>query len=185
MSRGAGAVWIQRPRPALEPVSKLASGVVPTRPSPDAHVSGSHLDSEVLLRVPSRPVSPPAAFRPQARLTGSRPSSRHHRAASTHRGGRPALRYVPSSGFRSLSTVCSAIRLGRRVPSCRHVQGSFHRSGVSLPPQLRLPHRKAHAPMPLPVPRSPGRTQAATPSPPRLRGLHPRRAALRASGVQP
>jgi hypothetical protein len=46
----------------------------------------------------------------------------------------PGLRFVPSSGFRSLSTVSSALRLRGLIPSRSHVQGC-RRSGASLPAQ--------------------------------------------------
>jgi hypothetical protein len=46
----------------------------------------------------------------------------------------PCPRFVPSSGFRSLSTVSSALRLRRLVSSRSHVQGC-RRSGASLPAQ--------------------------------------------------
>lgn len=88
--------------------------------SSQVHLSTAKSSSEFL-----RDHQPARGLSARARLTGSRPSSRHHRAASTHRGWHPALRYVPSSGFLSLSTACSATQLGRPVPSCRHVQGSL------------------------------------------------------------
>ena len=54
----ATAYGIRRPRSACEPVSKPVCRSHPRRPSPDAHVSGSPLDSEVLLRVPSQTIQP-------------------------------------------------------------------------------------------------------------------------------
>jgi hypothetical protein len=65
---------------------------------------------------------------------GSLPSSRHHRSASTFSRRLPSPRFVPSSGFLNLSTVFSALRLHRLIPSRRHVQGC-RRSGASLPAQ--------------------------------------------------
>jgi hypothetical protein len=59
----------------------------------------------------------------------------------------PGLRYVPSSGFRSLSTVSSALRLRGLVPSRSHVQGC-RRSGASLPAQPAA-SSAARAPVPL------------------------------------
>jgi hypothetical protein len=48
----------------------------------------------------------------------------------------PSLRFVPSSGFLSPTTVSSALRLCELVSSRSHVQGSC-RSGASLPAQRR------------------------------------------------
>jgi len=59
----------------------------------------------------------------------------------------PGLRYVPSSGFRSLSTVSSALRLCELVPSRSHVQGC-RRSGASLPAQPTA-SSAVRAPVPL------------------------------------
>jgi len=57
----------------------------------------------------------------------------------------PGSHYVPSSGFRSLSTVCSAIRLHGLIPSRSHVQGSTC-PGASLPAQRDHPRRVALPP---------------------------------------
>lgn len=48
---------------------------------------------------------PLATSRSEHTCPGSRPSSRHHASKSTCRGDLPSLRYGPSSGFLSLSTV--------------------------------------------------------------------------------
>jgi hypothetical protein len=55
------------------------------------------------------PARLPRGNRIEKRLPwGSRPSSRHQQLASTHCAGHPTPRYVPSSAFRTPSTVCSA-----------------------------------------------------------------------------
>jgi hypothetical protein len=72
-------------------------------------------------------------------LPGFRPSSRHHRLRP-HFAKHPKLRFVPSSGFRSLSTVYSAI--GSRayfIPLPR--LGSRSSRGFSLG-AATLPHRE-------------------------------------------
>jgi hypothetical protein len=75
----------------------------------------------------------------------------------------PSPRYVPSSGFRNLSTVSSALRLYRLVSSRSHVQGSS-RSGASLPAQ---PSSLIESPCPLVVVVPSPRRQAQRP---RFRG---------------
>ena len=145
--------------------------------SSQVHLSTAKSSSEFL-----RDHQPARGLSARARLTGSRPSSRHHRAASTHRGGiQPSATFRPQafSASRRFAPPLSSAGLFHPAATSRV---PCHRSGVSHPPQPALPRRKVRAPLPLPVPRSPRRTRAATPSPPRLRGLHPRRTALLDSG---
>jgi hypothetical protein len=93
----------------------------------------------ILLWCPSsseflRSLLPSCAFQRGPTYPGSHPSSRHH-SESVHILRRlPSLRSVPSSGFRSLSTVYSALRLRGLISSRSHVQGC-RRSGASLPAQ--------------------------------------------------
>jgi len=68
-------------------------------------------------------------------------------AASTPRGS-SKTRYVPSSGFLSLSTAYSATRLDGLVPSRRHVQGSSPFRGFS-PPAAVPDSSSGRAPLPL------------------------------------
>jgi hypothetical protein len=77
---------------------------------------------------------PPNIFRCRPHRPGSRPSSRHPQSASTLLRRVPSLRFVPSSGFLNLSTVCSAPCVCELVSSRSHVQGC-RRSGASLPAQ--------------------------------------------------
>jgi len=89
-------------------------------------------------------------FVPHRDFTAARPLPR----------GLPSPRYVPSSGVLSLSTVYSALRLCRLVPSHSRVQGP-PRSGSSRSPQppflvgRSLPPRRrnspAHRPKPMPT----------------------------------
>jgi hypothetical protein len=127
------AGWIRRPHPAGEPVSKLDS----------QGSSQKTVPWRFRTRFTSRRRSPPQssfATQPPALGLSARSSPDWVSALfATSPGGvhstrgRPTHRYVPSSGFLSLSTACSTARLGRPVPSCRHVQGSHHRSGASTP----------------------------------------------------
>jgi hypothetical protein len=132
----------------------------------------------LLLRVPSRS-SPAEIFRPPPTylgfvplrdITGARPLVRRM----------PSLRFVPSSGFLNLATVCSGHRLCELVPSRSHVQGSL-RSGASLSAQPRSLSR-AICPHAVGVDRSSHRRlrthTKATDRAPRLRGFVPREAAL-------
>ena len=110
---------------------------------------------------------------------GSRPSSRHHPCAATHPRRLPRHRFVPSSGFHSLSTSSSALGLA----------GLFHPAATSrvLPVQGLLSPRshpsssEGVAPRPLFPPRADRLAPAATRCGPRLRGLHPRETAFTAA----
>ena len=100
----------------------------------------------------------------------------------------PGLRYIPSSGFHSLSTVSSALRLHGLVPSRSHVQGC-RRSGASLPAQqscfISSPCPRAvvipstHRTLPCGSLSRSACRRMPHPWMPRLRGLSPREAALR------
>jgi len=59
----------------------------------------------------------------------------------------PRLRYVPSSGFHSLSTACSASSFTGLFHPANHVQGSLVRG--LLPPHSRPPSSGGATPMPL------------------------------------
>lgn len=87
----------------------------------------------LLLRVPSLK-SPACIFRrrPYLPRVPSLIAASPERVHSLRR--MPCPRFVPSSGFRNLSTVSSALRLRRLVSSRSHVQGC-RRSGASLPAQ--------------------------------------------------
>jgi len=61
--------------------------------------------------------------------------------------GLPVPRYVPSSGVLSLSTVYSALRLCRLVPSRSRVQGTLSSRGFSLR-AASPPRRRCSAPLP-------------------------------------
>jgi len=107
---------------------------------------------------------------------GFRPSSRHHPCAATHPRRLPRHRFVPSSGFHSLSTSSSALGLA----------GLFHPAATSrvLPVQGLLSPRshpsssEGVAPGPLFPPRAHRLAPVATRCGPRLRGLHLREAAF-------
>jgi hypothetical protein len=106
---------------------------------------------------------------------GLRPSSRHHPRAATLRVGSHRRRFAPSSGFRSLSTAFSALGLA----------GLFHpaatsrtsRSGASHPAQPPFLFGRSF-PLAVAPPRAHRLSPAATRCGPRLRGLHPRKAAF-------
>jgi hypothetical protein len=95
--------------------------------------------------------------------------------------GLPRPRYVPPSGFLSLSTACSAPRLRGLVPSRSHVQGSS-RSGASpsvQPPSLS----RGVCPPAVETPNTRHPRTAAISGLSRLRGLYPHEDALRRFGV--
>jgi hypothetical protein len=119
----------------------------------------------LLFRAPTPPILgphvPEGTFEPTC--LGSSPSSRHHVPASTFLRDFPIPAYVPSSGFRSLSTVFSA----------RTLAGLFHPAATSRAVLFRAfssraaipPHRRERAPLPLfPARSSPKRCPRAEPS---------------------
>jgi len=122
----------------------------------------------------SSPRSPP--FGASFTCLGFRPSSRHHPCAATHPRRLPRHRFVPSSGFHSLSTSSSALGLA----------GLFHPAATSrdLPVQGLLSPRshpsssEGVCPPAVAPPRADRLSPAATRCGPRLRGLHPREAAF-------
>lgn len=128
-----------------------------------------------LFRAPSRS-PPPVAFRPRADCLGSWPSSRHHPLASTIAED-PSLRSVPSLGFRSPSTVCSACGLrGLLHPRAASRTGS--RSGASSSAQRTVLVERCSPPAV--ALRTLSRTfrSAVHIRRPRLRGFAPRRGAF-------
>lgn len=161
-----------------------------------------------LFRVPT-PRSPLETFQPRDRLPGFRPSSRHHRRASTnarlhatlgtHSGRKAFARRAPgapsSHARASRSSLRSVLGLSQPpdgllrsparglVASRSHVQGPS-RSGASLPAQ---PPSLIGRSYPLAVPVRP----LTQPEPDvhgltrRLRGFHPRKAASCRNGDQP
>lgn len=106
-------------------------------------------------------------------LPGFRPSSRHHQCASTF-ARLPSPRFVPSSGFRSLSTVFSALWL-RGLFHPRATSRVRSRSGASHSHAAPPPSSGVAPPLPLDL-------RSARPAfqlgvrlrRPRLRGLVPR-----------
>jgi len=93
----------------------------PHRHLPASVTRRDHLSSALLLlRVPSR-FRPDRAFRPDRHLPRFRSSSRHHETAATIYARGPNSALPPSSGFRNLSTVCSAVSLA----------GLFHPAATS------------------------------------------------------
>lgn len=107
---------------------------------------------------------------------GFRPSSRHHPCAATQPRKLPRSRFVPSSGFRNLSTFCSALGLA----------DLFHPAATSrvLPVQgLLFPRShpsssEGACPLAVAPPRAHRLSPAAARVGPRLRGLHPRETAF-------
>jgi hypothetical protein len=105
----------------------------PGRPSPELVRSRVILlcvvSSSEFLRSKSRSDLP---FGRRALLPGFRPSSRHHQVRPLD-ARHSSPRYVPSSGYLNLSTVCSALRLRRPVSSRSRVQGpSRSRASLSM-----------------------------------------------------
>jgi hypothetical protein len=141
-----------------------------------------------LLRPRAHPLTPsplqssfassprPSPFGASSTCLGFRPSSRHHPCAATHPQRLPRRHFVPSPGFRSLSTSSSALGLA----------GLFHPAATSrVPPVQGLLSPRSHppssggvAPGPLLPLRAHRLSPAATRCGPRLRGLHPREAAF-------
>jgi hypothetical protein len=131
-----------RPKPVSMPGRVLfdrpSAGIV----RPQVHPSVTALP----FRVPSH-LSPARCLSTPGRLLGFLALPRHPRSASTH-ARPPRPRYVPSTGFRSPATVCSALRLG----------GLFHPPAMSralpvqglLPPHSHPPSSGGAAPLPLP-----------------------------------
>jgi len=121
-------------RHRLCPISR-ADAASSDRPSPGPCESGSFSRVSSPLRSPFAvpPATLPNHFARMAVLPGSLPSSRRHRGCPLIRE-HAFSRYVPSSGFLNLSTVCATFRFCRLVSSRCHVQG-FFRSGVSPVPQ--------------------------------------------------
>jgi hypothetical protein len=130
-----------RPGPVSMPWRVLcdrpSAGIV----RPQVHPSVTALP----FRVPSH-LAPARCLSAPSTLLGFLALSRHHRIASTP-ARLPGPRYVPSSGFRSPSTACSALRLG----------GLFHPPAMSravpvqgfIPPRSHPPSSGGVAPLPL------------------------------------
>jgi len=96
------------------------------------------------FRVPSLR-APAYTFRCKPACPGFRSSSRYDRIESTYASFH--TRFVPSSGFRSLSTVYSSSRRRRLVSSHNHVQDSPVQGVLS--PRSRTLSSKVVAPVPL------------------------------------
>jgi hypothetical protein len=120
----ATAYWVRQPHSACGPVSKPVGRSHPKRPSPDAHVSGSPLDGEVLLRVPSRTIQPAHGLATRARLTGFRPSR-----DITERRPHNAVGVQPSASFRP-----QAFSASRRLAPPLGLAGLFHPAATSRVP---------------------------------------------------
>jgi hypothetical protein len=118
----------------------------------------------------------PRAFRLETRLPGFRPSSRHHRFAST----RHKRTQAPAT-FRPQAFATSRRFTPRNVPqACFILQprsGFPSRSGASLLVQPFLPHREKLPPCRFARPSSPAETGCQS-NPPRLRGFAPHEGAL-------
>jgi hypothetical protein len=167
-------LWVHR-RALAQPVSmpneRFSSSTV--HRSVEASTSGS--TQRRLYRVPSLPA------RAHLSVGAGLPEVSSLIATSTGRVHLPwripSLHYVPSSGFLSLSTVCSALRFCRfvsprsHVQGCSPVQGLLSSRSTSLLTESACPHvvQPPGARRPKPV---------ATPEKPRLRGLPPREGAL-------
>jgi hypothetical protein len=122
------------PRRRLPPVSMQKLRLPVELPSPEPASSRFILPWRPSSSEFLRSHRPPAVFRRGLTYPGSRPSSRHHSERVHFSRRLPSLRSVPSSGFRNLSTVFSALRLRGLLSSRSHVQGC-RRSGASLPAQ--------------------------------------------------
>lgn len=103
--------------------------------------------------------------------------------ASTRGRRLPRRLRVPPSGFLSLSTACSAIRLCGLLPSRSHVQGSIPVQGFLLPRSRRLSSRRSLPPCRWAAPAHElGRVRCHRCGP-RLRGLAPRGSAFVGAAV--
>lgn len=118
--------------------------LLPDQPSPDTFASGSFFLDDGPLQSSFARLPPADLSAADATYQGSSPLRDITGSVYLPREF-PGSHYVPSSGFHSLSTVCSAIRLRGLVPSRSHVQGSSC-PGASLPVQRDHSRRVALPP---------------------------------------